>query len=290
MSLDFVDFNPLRTAADPAATAAIRLGMPHLDCTGLSQDWLFRECCRRHWWAFAEFAGRAPSELTDCQGVRMMASVVVATVRGPLHLFREDDLLSIDMLVAPARETGWRSAWVARSGRGAVVSVELVAVFAKRAGTSNTVLNIADLAHEFLPNFDGAESKRAHVLRARGRSERAAVPEPGAPLFSLPFLAHAHINGFGLMYFANFIDPFEHVERLAITRNFGTYRLASRQIHCFGNVDAGDWLDFDCSLRVAAIAPEAEIVLTSTARRRSDDWIVAVCISTRQVANPGAPS
>jgi len=293
MSLGLVDRNASGVETHPAARAAIRVGMPHLDYSGLSQvsqDWLLRECCNRQWWAVAESAGKTPSELTDCRGARLFASVVAETVRGPFHPLRQDDPASVDRLVAPTHEIGWRSAWLARSGRGAVVSGELLTVFAKRASVSNTELGIADLRHESLPDFDGVDCERARVLRARGRLESVSFPTPAVPQFSLLVLAHAHYNGLGMMYFSNFIAPSEHIERIAMAESFENCRHASHQIHYFGNVSADDWLGLDFSPGISAIAPDAEIVSTSIARHRCDDSVVALCISARQATHPGGGS
>lgn len=271
-------------------TAEVWLGMPHLDSNGLSLNWLLRECCHRHWLSISDWLETVPSGLTDMCGDRMMASVVAVTVRGRLERFQEDDLATIEMLTAPRRETGWLSTWLIRSKSGGVCQIELVTSYAKRTGPSNRDLRAAELPHELLPYFDGKKSQRAQVLKSQGRSERAAAPAAGAPLLAMLVREHAHYNAVGLMYFANFVEPFEEVERLAIPGCFGEYALVSRDIHYSGNVDAGDHLDIDCTPLVTSIGPVAEILLTSVARRRSDDRIVAICVSTRQVKPRGASS
>lgn len=279
-----MDRKCILTAVVDEELGAFRLGMPHLGHAGLSLNWLLRACCHRHWWSIAARLGRPPSELIDMRGERMLPSVVAVTVRGSLDRFREDDVVSFDRAVAPSRETGWRSYWCLISSSGATAEVELVTRFAKRSGPSNKDLAAAEVPHELLPYFDGEQAQRTAILKARGRTEKAAAPEPGAPLHSFAVRADTHYNGVGLMYFANFVEPFDQAEHLSLPGGIGGREIVSREIHYYGNVDTDDHLDLDCIPLVTGIAPNPEVKLTSFARRRSDDKIVAVCISVRNAA------
>lgn len=288
MSFDLPMSHLQATPVLPNDAFIFRVGMPHLSCTGLSLNWIFRECCHRHWWSISGGVGCAPSELTDMRGDRMMASVVSATVRGALHQFREDDVVKLEVVTTPRRETGWRSSWVVQSAAGAALRIELVTTFAKRVGPTNKDLRAAELPHELMPYFDGLDAARAQVLKARGRAERNAAPEAGAPLFSLPVRELAHHNGVGLMYFANFIDPIDQTERMAIPGNFDLFKLASREVHYFVNVDAGDTLEFDCTPRVTGLSPDAEITFSTIGRRKSDQKVIVACTSTRRADSENA--
>lgn len=261
---------------------SVRLGMGHLGPDGLSQRWLLGECAHRHTLAIANVFARLPSGLIDCAGQRMMPWVVAATVSGPLHLFDDDDLLRIDEHVRPTQETGWRSAWIARTHGGAIASVELVTIFAKRPPNGGVDLVTADLPHEFLPYFDTTQSERARQLRARGRAVRAKkaqkVPCEAPPDFSQPVTAAARFDGEAMMAFEEFADAFDHVERRAAKDDRTHRRLASRVIHFYGQAKTGDWLDFTTEREAST---DATVV-----RRRSDGGLLAIC-HTRTTASRG---
>jgi probable biosynthetic protein (TIGR04098 family) len=282
--------SPARTtdlqAAWPARLAHAQLlvlGMPHLRADGLNLNWLLRECCHAHWWEIGDWAGCAPSELVDAAGRRVLASVVACEVRGDLHRFREDQTVSFRMPVRPSPRNGWRSRSVLSSEAGDSVAVDLVTAFAARAGASNRQLVASEFGGADLPAAGTADTRYADGLRAQGRSDRrAAEADDSPPHASFPVGREVDMNGVGLVYFANFVDFFARTESLVLHPAGPRLALAARRINYFGNIDCGDVLDVVGDVEIRDLAPCAEALVRSYARRRSDGRVIAVCESVRR--------
>ncbi len=267
------------------AHSAFRLGMPHLDGTGLALNWLMRECCHRHWWAIAETIGTTPSGLRDIAGDRVMASVVSAKLQGSGTAFAEDDIATLGLVCAPSAANGWRSETIFRSESGAAMTVELLTAFAKRSGKSNTGLAAGDMPEALRPPRADPAGRRARILRARGRAERAAAEElEEPPHMSFPIVGRAQFNGVGLTYFANFNDFFDHAEAAAMPPALDGMPSIDREIHYFANIDAGDTLEIHTRISAAGIHPVPVVECISHARRRSDGAVIAAARTRRHAA------
>lgn len=289
--------NDLRCEGRPAAAAVshhrrarpddevIRLGMPQLGRDGLSLNWLLRECCHRQWWAIANHFQTAPSQIVDRNGERAMASVVACVIHGDPAAFREDETASFDEVVAPTPATRWRGEYALASNRAAWMVVELVTAFARKAGPSNRDLAAADLSGAKAP-FCGRRMQRAGELRARAQELRQRFQnDTRPPHLTFPIYPDVHLNGMGLVYFANFVDFFLAAEANALPP---TLAIAARrrEIYYFGNLDAGDQLDVVCDVSVRSVAPVPHVVVEAAARRRSDGRTIAVWESERAVHAP----
>lgn len=267
----------------PDVQAVFRLGMPHLNGTGVSLTWLLKECAHRHWWSLSGWLGQRPGDLRDLTGARIMASVVAATVQGNGEGFSEDDLARIDTEIAPRPASGWRGVFSLKSASGARMVVELITSFARREGSSNTALAAAALPAELRAARSGSGASRANVLRRNGRSLRAAPWSTEDPCHaSVEIFGPTHFNGVGLTYFANFSDMFERAEHASIPPLKPRLPVVAREIHYFGNIDEGDVLDISSRATAKGIAPKPLIEVLSAARRRSDNSVIAICLSERR--------
>lgn len=80
---------------EPAGT--VRLGMPQLALSGLSEGWLLRECGARHWSEIAAYFQAPPERLADGRGNRLYSSFLAARLCGrPLGAFREGDRIHLN--------------------------------------------------------------------------------------------------------------------------------------------------------------------------------------------------
>jgi len=268
---------PLRVA-DPPDT--VRLGMPQLSNGGLSLNWLLRDCGHRHWLAIAEETQTPPGKLRDRSGARAMASVVACAVNGEAHHFHEDDLVTVTVAAAPKAATGWRGEYALTNGSGAWIVVELLTVFARRSGQSNRDLEPADMPPAMMPDRESPAARRTGTMRSTGRALRALLADDAPPPhLSFPINREFHYNGVGLVYFANFADFFSAAEANVVPPAF-CVSPKRREIHFFGNLDAGDRLDVVADASVHSVAPRPSVVVRTAARRRSDRYVVAVCETT----------
>jgi probable biosynthetic protein (TIGR04098 family) len=205
--------------------------------------------------------------------------VVSCAVSGRLDAFGEDDVVEFRRTVWPSPDSGWRSETVLVSETGAFATVELLTVFARRDGASNTRLLRAEVADDMAPRVDAPTCRRANVLRAVARSERAAAEAVEAPPhLSIPIGCESHTNGVGLMYFATFLAAFGTAEQICLAAPERPV-LRTRETHFYGNIDVGDMLDVICS--PASCHPDRlpVIAIDSQARRRSDGRLIASCRS-----------
>lgn len=268
----------------------MRLGMPHMNARGVSLNWLLRDCCHRHWWALARLLDCEPSNIRDESGTRAMASVVSAVISGRPSDFSEDDLVGIRQITAPHPTNGWRSETLLVSDRDAFLSVELVTTFAKRTGPSNRNLAPADMPESLHVGGAAPEARRARLLRAMANAARAAaVADERPPHLSFVVCPEAHMNGVGLMYFANYIDCFAQSERNVLPPLAQDMPLISREAHYFGNIDAEDFFDVHSEVGVTLLGASPRIETNSSARRRSDGTVIAVCKSVRAASRTDRP-
>jgi len=227
----------------PEAPRRIRLGMPHLDAGGLSENWLFRDAGDRHWQAIARGLGVTTDEIRSETGERLYPTVVAvrACYDVPLARVRENDLFEAAAEVVPCGRSCAHGRVVAVIGgqRGRFV-LELLTTFAARgAGGSLRMATLEPgLARRWIPV--GGEPAIGAIARAARRGEPIDDPFAG-PLMAIdgPPLAtfdyepspYADYNGAGLLYFASYVTIADSAERRMV-RHLGLDRY--RRSHNFG--------------------------------------------------------
>src|SRR5260370_42192318 len=68
----------------PDTAGRYRAGMPQLASTGLSENWLLKECGHRHWEALAADTGRPAPDFTDDDGGKAYAAFTAVQLRGAM--------------------------------------------------------------------------------------------------------------------------------------------------------------------------------------------------------------
>jgi probable biosynthetic protein (TIGR04098 family) len=212
----------------PEAPRRIRLGMPHLDAGGLSENWLFRDAGDRHWEAIARALGVSTDEIRSEPGERLYPTVVAVRARYdvPLASVRENDLFEAAAEVVPCGRACARGRVVAAIGgqRGRFV-LELLTTFAARSagGSLRTATLEPGLAQRWIPV--GGEPAIATIARAARRGERIDDPFAGPVMAGNgPALAaldyepspYADYNGAGLLYFASYVTIADSTERCMV--------------------------------------------------------------------------
>ncbi|MEO1307050.1 MAG: LnmK family bifunctional acyltransferase/decarboxylase [Pseudomonadota bacterium] len=274
--------NVILGAQTLSQTTPIRLGMPHLGSDGLSIAWLMKEAGHIHWLAVAEALGTAPSQWFDADGRRCFASVVAATLSGSTVAFQEDTICQFRVVSRPSPETNWLSQIDLETATGERVCVELMTTFATLEGPSNMDLVRSKLSEGIAPPQTMA--RRAQILRDLGKLERKRAEGAGTPPhLSIPISEKEHLNGVGLVYFAQFQNFFATAEANAIPKMPRGCNLVTRRIHYYGNLDPSDTLDIMTEITTNVHNISAWLISFSHARRRSDGNVIATCESSYRV-------
>jgi probable biosynthetic protein (TIGR04098 family) len=219
----------------PEAPRRIRLGMPHLDAGGLSENWLFRDAGDRHWEAIARGLGVTTDEIRSETGERLYPTVVAVRARydEPLARVRENDLFEAAAEVVPCGRACAHGRVVAAIGGQRVhLVLELLTTFASRvAGGSLRMATLEPgLARRWNPV--GGEPAIATLARAARRGEPIDDPfagplmaAGGPPLATLEYepSPYADYNGAGLLYFASYVTIADSAERRMV-RHLGLDR------------------------------------------------------------------
>jgi probable biosynthetic protein (TIGR04098 family) len=215
-----------RVEAPPEVARRIRLGMPHLDAGGLSENWLFRDAGDRHWEAIARRLGVATDEIRSETGERLYPTVVAvrAGYDTPLAAVRENDLFEAIAEVVPCGRACAHGRVVAAVGpQRSRFALELLTTFAARApagGGLRMAMPEPRLARRWIPV--GGEPPIATLARAARRGEALGDPFSGPamaltgpPLAELDYepSPYADYNGAGLLYFASYVTIADSAER-----------------------------------------------------------------------------
>jgi probable biosynthetic protein (TIGR04098 family) len=219
----------------PAAPRRIRIGMPHLDAGGLSENWLLRHAGDLVWEAIARRLGVASDELGAPSGERLYPTVLALRARyaGTLAAVVENDVFEASAEVLPCGRATAHGRVGARAGR-ARLDLELLTAFAFRDGARAAPLRMAapaaHLAARWTPH--GPAPALARLAKAARRGE------PVDDAFSGPFLApptaaatgeplgavlhepspYGDYNGAGLLYFASYVTVADTAERALVRR------------------------------------------------------------------------
>jgi len=199
----------------PEVPRRVRLGMPHLDAGGLSENWLFRQAGALQWEAIADRLGVRTDEIRDAAGTRLYPTVVAVRARydAPLAAFGEDDALDFAVEVVPCGRACAQGRIVAASGDRRL-SLEVLTSFAARGPEGLRTKHLAPPLADRWAVPPGPEPAIARLARAARRGQ--AVDDA----FSGPILAAqgpaqgeltyqpspwADYNGAGLLYFASYV-------------------------------------------------------------------------------------
>ena len=215
-------------SALPETSRRIRVGMPHLDAAGLSENWLFRHAGELHWEAIAQRLGVASHDIRGDAGARLYPTVVAVRARyeAPLANVRENDVLDSRVEVVPCGRSSAHGRIVVANGEHRF-TLELLTTFAAREPDGlRTAPLAAPLARRWTP-APGPLPVIARLARAARRREPvddpfagAALARDGQPLGSVPYepSPYADYNGAGLLYFASYVTIADSAERQLVHR------------------------------------------------------------------------
>lgn len=283
------------TAAPGHMETEVRLGMPMLSMSGLSENWLLKTCGDLHWQAICTAMGRPSHAITDARGNRLYASFITLCHRGAdLSAFQENDHITITTQVrAVSKRRIWSHHRIANNQTGAIKELEMLSLFIKR-GTGKKA-NSQISSGEPLSTLRLPPYNRDH--------DRAAILEPGhrqapiTPTRNQTDLGHSYggsnsvedrpcpateFNGAKLLYFASFQSILDRAE----WQHFADWPIENmtcqnRTIRYFGNADPRDTIVV--SFLDIAIS-QANLYHRAILTRRSDGKVIAE-IETQKVTS-----
>ncbi|PLZ04084.1 hypothetical protein CY652_02220 [Burkholderia sp. WAC0059] len=268
-----------------------RAGMPHLARTGLSENWLLRECGHRHWEALAAATGRAVPEFVDDDGCRAYAAFTAVRVSdAKLDALREHDAFEIETALSrsgPARHFSTHRLHC----RGEVrANVAMSSAFVRRreAGNNQSVVRARFAALEVpgpaMPTIAPAAAELARLgkqFRAGQWSDELDIARPdrvsGAAVNFLP-CPNNDFNGAEFLYFASF-QAFVDRAEWQRHRFDAPPSVVRRDLFFHGNLNVGD------TLAVRPVAQRADregLAHWCEVRRGSDGEKIADVVTLKQ--------
>ena len=225
-----------------------RAGMPQLSYTGLSENWLLKECGHRHWEALAAHAGRENPNFDDDNGGRSYAAFTAIRLQtSGLDSIDENDAFEIRSVLCRTGPVRHFSTHRIVGGDTQVAELAMSSAFVTRGKARNN-RSVTRAALAALSGDVSPMPERAMQMTQLGKRLRSGdcgaihglAPCANEPIEFLP-CPNSDFNGADFLYFASF-QAF--VDRAEWQRHRFSEPpiVASRSLFYYGNIDVGDVL------------------------------------------------
>jgi probable biosynthetic protein (TIGR04098 family) len=268
-----------------AGRAQVRVGMPHLGLSGLSENWLLRECGDRHWQAVCDAVGVPSHQLRNRAGHRLYSSFIATEISGdPLGAFAENDTLSFAIRVT--RLSPYRffsSQHVVCPSRGIGCTVNMVTMFVKK----ETFEDNYGLSREAVPILHVQESgvaeptdvSAAERLQLAHRHLKDVPPACPSSEYVYDICPLTDFNAARFLYFAGYQMILDRAEWHLLRQpglEFGS--TVHRRIYYFANINIGD----RALVRIGGVQQDgANYRFNAVLMRSSDGRMIACAESVR---------
>ncbi len=245
-------------------TAEFLAAMPNLSLTGLSENWLLKECGNQHWLALAQCTGQDVPDFRGRGGAPIYAAFLGVVVRDA-HLNRvcEHDRFVIEthfVAVGKARYFSRHRVMVTEAV-GCVCDIDMMSTLVTRTeqGNNQSVVRTA-LVHHRMHHSEQPDTayllEAARQMTASARHHRSDVVcsqperpeslETGARYRVWP-CPHSDFNGADFLYFANFQQAADRAEwpMFGLSQH-QLWLTTERRVSYYGNINLGDALDLEC--------------------------------------------
>ncbi|MDE1184812.1 Pnap_2097 family protein [Paraburkholderia sp.] len=267
------------------STGHYRAGMPHLSLTGLSENWLLKECGHRHWEALAaDTARRVPDFIAD-DGRRSYAAFTALSLRGAaLDGIDENDTFDIDTTLCRVGPVRHFSTHRIAGSQHTVATLSMMSTFVNRveAGNNRSVVRAAfkALAGDIVPLPADAVTMSEAGKRIRNGDLRDIVDmadiardaSGNGPAVTFTPCPNNDFNGADFLYFASFAAYVDRAE-WQVHRFLNPPLTARRDMFFHGNINVGDSLDVRFSAHAVndeALVHWCEISRASDGRKIAD--------------------
>ncbi len=234
-------------AANPAATRQLRLGMPQLAFSGLSESWLLMDCGHQHWALLATRLGRPVEDLADSLGNPIYASFVSHHVSGALHEYPAGTPVQITSSLHQLSGKRFCSVHILEGPDNRQVRVEMISIFLRR-GRPNCNETLVSCGASFAGLPAGKPVLNLEHLDRLIRGGSWSVHrgfQNAAPEIALGELIYSPVpstdfNAAQLLYFARYHEVVDRAEWELLTERDPRNATTERQVHYFANIDPGD--------------------------------------------------
>lgn len=231
--------------------ASFLASMSNLAYTGLSENWLLKECGHQHWMALATLYDRPVPDFRDAQGRIAYAAFTQMKSQGlQLQAIAENRRFSLHTCLSRTAQNRHVSQQQLLLGERCVGRITLVSTFVSRHVPGDN-RSVAKACLQNAPARAITPSAQAQALHNLGKQLRNGDWHShfqleqkrchAMPAYSFTPCPDVDYNGAELFYFANFQAVVERAEwQLPGLRRPGQVR--QREIHYYGNLDIGDTL------------------------------------------------
>ncbi|MDF2617626.1 MAG: hypothetical protein K0S00_285 [Xanthobacteraceae bacterium] len=241
----------LLAEAAPTIAESVRLGMPQLSLSGLSESWLLKDLGHRHWMLLARLAGRPVPDFRDVDGAPVYAAFCALSVKdADFAALGENDRLTIVSDISRVSRTQSASRHRLSVAGKPVGEVELVSAFVRRAngGGNHSVARVALDAFPppATPRMGGLAALAAD-LRAGRRARHFGFDLHAAEIrtsaaFEIDPCPAQDFNGAGFLYFSSFVGFIDRAEWHFDGRRAARAVTLARDVFFHGNIDPGERL------------------------------------------------
>ncbi len=256
----------------------VRIGMPELCLTGLSETWLFKACGHRHWLALARAHGQEQLTFRNLAGERLYPAFTSVTIeQARLDHACEDDILTFEVTLGRTGRTRYHSHIIVRSGGVQVAVVLMETIFIRREivgqnrGVARSVVArpCSLLPSASLPRLDpGADLCEKSDFTQGDRETIVLIPSP-----------HEDFNGAGFLYFAAFQAMVDRAEWQWFRPVKPVLQTGFRQIRYLGNVEPGENVQ---AKLIRTRHDETGLAHLVSLHRATDDFEIARCHTWRK--------
>ncbi|AKV08898.1 hypothetical protein B723_21895 [Pseudomonas fluorescens NCIMB 11764] len=223
--------------------------MPNLAYTGLSENWLLKECGHQHWLALAGLYDRPLPDFVDAQGRTAYAAFTLVKSQGlQLQAITENRSFRIETKLGRAGQTRHYSEHRLMLGQRCVAEISLMSAFVSRH-TPGDNRSVAKASLRGTAPIEATLPTSLQTLHAFGKQLRkgdwlkhfeiSRAASSATSVFSFTPCPDVDFNGAEFLYFANFQALVERAEWSVLgLRRPGLVR--QREIHFHGNLNIGD--------------------------------------------------
>lgn len=277
---------PVGSKSTAALPASVKIGMPHLSLTGLSENWLLKECGHRHWFLLAGAAGTPSPDFRDAEGDQAYAVFRAVAIRDAHfdNVVENDDLYFTAKLSRISR-TQFASLQQLFCRDRKIGEIEMISSFVKRtvAGVNRSVARVELDAFPFAQAMASSELAgvasnfwNGNWIEHRGFSRCQAGS--GGQLIVRPNPS-LDFNGAGFLYFASFPALIDRAEWEMLDAD-PSLKTTAREVFYYGNIEPGEKV----VIRMEALHRRGEgFSHWCTLRRECDDTRLADVFTIREM-------
>ena len=280
---------------------SLKLNMPQMSASGLSEYWMFKEFGDIHWKAICECLKTESHAITDQSGNRLYATFVRFRWEGTedLSKYLENEQLQVGSKLSRYGHSMFLSDTVLE-GQGKSIKATLLSSFVSRMGDNKGLMRgepivPADSAVHVLNSVPPLSDEYRQIRKGLVRNlvlAGEAISLDGGPIAEIAYEINPYhdVNGVNLLYFAAYpaISDFcervfahQNRDRLGIVTDWALETATiARDVLYFGNCDIDEGLIY--RLHGWQESPGRRVCIVASISRRSDGKLLCNVITVKK--------